>query len=119
MTGWTAGHPGRSTVSPAVGSPLIHIGTPSLAFASKTSFLLEKLFLVINLHCDCHSGGDSCFFLVVSHVPAHSWWLVKHGRVAQLPLIGTVHLGNFETQNEKFKLRGIAEPGSRSCSIES
>ena len=62
--------------------------------------------------------GEIHVFLVVSHVPAHSWWLVKHGRVAQLPLIG-VQLGNFETQNEKFKLRGIAEPGSSSCSIES
>ena len=63
--------------------------------------------------------GEIHVFLVVSHVPAHSWWLVKHGRVAQLPLIGTVHLGNFETQNENFKLRGIAKPGSSSCSIES
>ena len=59
------------------------------------------------------------FFLVVSHVPAHSWWLVKHGRVAQLPQLIGVHLGNFD-QSENFKLRGIAKPGiSSSCSIES
>ena len=58
------------------------------------------------------------FFLVVSHVPAHSWWLVKHGRVAQLPQLIGVHLGNFD-QSENFKLHGIAKPGSSSCSIES
>ena len=61
---------------------------------------------------DCRNGGVIHVFLLVSHVPAHSCWLVEHSKVAQLPLIG-VQLGNF-AQHQNLKLRGIAQRCSSS-----
>ena len=108
---WTAGHQGgeagqQSTVS-SVGS------THSKWHSLKT--LSHILLLYLAEACcpqfDCRNGGIHVF-LLVSHVPAHSCWLVEHSKVAQLPLIG-VQLGNF-AQHQNSKLRGIAQRCSSS-----
>ena len=103
---WTAGHPGPGQRS-AQWEALIHSGTPSNPPLPSTSYVLQKLsFYVLVGALGIH------VFLLVSHVPAPSCWLVEHSRVAQLAVIG-VQLGNF-AEHQNLKLRGIAQRCSSS-----
>ena len=117
LDSWSSGgEAGQQSTVSSVGSTHSkwHSLKPSL---SSTSYILQKLYylLVVNILIVDVDGGDSCFFLLVSHVPAHSCWLVEHSKVAQLPLIG-VQLGNF-AQHQNSKLRGIAQRCSSSVKL--
>ena len=106
LDSWSSG--GEAGQRSAQWGALIQSGTPSKPSLTSTSYILQKLVV----HSLIVAMGGIHVFLLVSHVPAHSCWLVEHSKVAQLPLIG-VQLENF-AQHQNLKLGGIAQRCSSS-----
>ena len=111
---WTAGHQGGRQVNGQLsGEHSFKVALPQTLSLIHFLYIAEAVLPIGCQHFDCRRRwGGFMFFLLVSHVPAHSCWLVEHSKVAQLPLIG-VQLGNF-AQYQNLKSRGIAQRCSSS-----